>query len=232
MADPPDRTSPLIVFDLFHTLVDPEDFRPPDFERARRIAELLEVEPGRFEQAWRTWEPARTAGRIGVLELAEELTGRAIPPDLRETIDGLYGRYQDRALLEPRPEIVSTLRELADQAPLGLLSNAEARDVRCWDQSPLSTFFDRVSISCHTGSLKPDPRAYRSVLGQVEGSVSVFVGDGGSDELAGAKRFGFGEVVFMRGFVRQNGLRTPEELVEADSVADRTIDDLAELTDA
>ncbi len=222
----------MIVFDLFHTLVDPEDFRPPEFLRARRIAELLEVDPGRFEQAWSTWEAARTAGRIGVLELAEQLTGRAIPPDLGETIDSLYGRYQDRALLEPRSGIVATLSELARRAPLGLLSNAEARDVRCWDRSPLSTFFERVSISCHSGLLKPDPRAYRSVLGQAEASGSVFVGDGGSDELAGARRFGFGEVVFTRGYVRHNDLRTAGELADAERIADRTIDDLAELTDA
>lgn len=45
-------------------------------------------------------------------------------------------------------------------------------------------------------------------LGGVAAGRAVFVGDGGSNELTGAKAAGFGLVVFMRGFVVRNGLRT------------------------
>ena len=42
------KTMRFIVFDLFHTLVDPEDFRPKDFHRAERIASLLQIDPDAF----------------------------------------------------------------------------------------------------------------------------------------------------------------------------------------
>jgi len=57
----------------------------------------------------------------------------------------------------------------------------------------------------------------------------VFVGDGGDQELEGAKAASFGRVVFMRGFVSRNGLRTPSELASTQTHADTTVDALEEL---
>lgn len=56
---------------------------------------------------------------------------------------------------------------------------------------------DAVAFSHVIRQIKPEPAAYDAILRQL-GAASdraVFVGDGGSDELSGARDFGFALVV-------------------------------------
>jgi hypothetical protein len=41
-----------VVFDLFHTIVDPEDFRPIAFHRADKIADIFNLDPHKFREFW------------------------------------------------------------------------------------------------------------------------------------------------------------------------------------
>jgi len=41
-----------VVFDLFHTLVDPEDFRPRDFDRLEQVSGVLGVALEPFRRFW------------------------------------------------------------------------------------------------------------------------------------------------------------------------------------
>lgn len=61
----------------------------------------------------------------------------------------------------------------------------------------------------------------------VRAEDAIFVGDGASDELRGAREAGFGAVVFMRGLLTELGMRGSEYLdlagqatVVVDSVAE------------
>jgi putative hydrolase of the HAD superfamily len=114
---------------------------------------------------------------------------------------------------------------------LGLLSNCDEREFREWPHSLLAPLFDAVCASYRIGHAKPSLRAYEIVLSMLETKASrgIFVGDGGSGELEGAKESGFGQVVFMKGFVSKNGLRTPSELASLQQIADKSIDSLKEL---
>ena len=128
-----------IVFDLFHTLVASEDFRPRDFSCVGQISDLLDLDPQ---------------------ELAAFL------------------------------------------------------------------------VSCEIGALKPDPVTYATVLDGlgVEAADAVFVGNGGSDELAGARRAGFGRVVHCNVFDRTLGWVSADEQASRAAEADAsvgTFDDLA-----
>lgn len=122
---------------------------------------------------------------------------------------------------------------MARSLELGLLSNAFAREVRAWARSPLAPYFEAACFSCDIGHEMPDPQAYAEALSRlgVPARAAVFVGDGGSNELAGAKAAGFGLVVFMRGFLARNGLRTPSQVKSLEDVADCIIDNLEELLD-
>ena len=125
------------------------------------------------------------------------------------------GRYQDMAILNPRADIVSALKTLGERGlKLGLLSNCDEREIRRWPDSPLAHCFNTICFSCDIGFTKPDPKAYITVLERLGTSPqkAAYVGDGGSMELEGAKQAGFGLVVFMEGFVANNGLRSPDEL--------------------
>ncbi len=129
-----------IVFDLFHTLVDPEDFRPRDFDRVEQVARVLGVEAAAFRRFWEGQLaelvvcPDRPADRAAAYALAGglQVTARQLT-----AVDDILGRYQDLALEHPRPGVVAALEGLRERGyRLGLLSNAHERDVRAWDRSP------------------------------------------------------------------------------------------------
>ena len=184
-----------VVFDLFHTLVNPDDFRPRDFDRVRRVAEVLGVEAAPFRAQWEgqlaelVVSPDRPADRAAAYAQAQ---GRDVSPAQWSAMDDILGRYQDLALEHPRPEVLGSLRALrAAGLRLGVLSNAHERDLRAWEHSPLHPLLDAVCFSCFIGLAKPSAQAYQATLGAlgVVPRSAAFVGDGGSGELAGARRW-------------------------------------------
>jgi putative hydrolase of the HAD superfamily len=221
-----------VVFDLFHTLVDPEEHRPRSFDRIAEAARLLGEEEAAMRRHWDSVvaEAATTAVRPALL-LARAC---AEPPsaEVLDAVDDALSRYQDMALLTPLPGAVDALGELRRRGlGLGLLSNAHAGDVRCWAQSPLAACFDVVVVSCFAGAMKPDAAAYRVALDGlgVAAGDAAFVGDGYSGEFVGARAAGFGMVVAVTGPVRRSGLRTAAEMESIAADADVAIDDVAQL---
>jgi len=196
------------VFDLFHTLADPEEFRPAEFNRALFTATHFGFDPVHLKSAWDSDAPRRyTDGTRTLCSFLEEYAhalGREWPPD-EDTLasyDRQVGRYQDIALSRPVAGALEGLRRLKRAGlRLGLLSNAEERDCREWVRSPLSSLFDATCFSFEIGVGKPQPEAYEEVLGRLglTASVCAYVGDGGMDELAGARRAGFGLVILAAG---------------------------------
>lgn len=218
-------------------MVDPEDFRPREFNRARELARLFSIDVEKFSKYWSETLDQRISTRTLVVARLEDYLRRQklhVDPILLAEADKLIGRYQDLALLSPRPEIESALRELkANGTNLGLLSNCDEREVREWQRSPLSNYVHAASFSFETGFVKPLAEAYSSIL-ETLGAVpmnSVYVGDGGSEELVGARKAGFGLTVFSKQFVNNNGLRKPSEIEEFSRQADWTISSLEELAD-
>lgn len=228
------RPPAAVVIDLFHTLVDPEDFRPKEFRRVDLICELLKLDPETFREYW-DGEPSQTrqTRAIPISEfLAEYLVsqGKHADPEALEKIEAEFGRYQDMAILNPRPHVIPALERLRDMGlKLALLSNTTHREVQAWSQSRLAPLFDAAVFSSDIGCKKPDKAAYLSALKRLDVSPqgAGFVGDG--RDVVGARESGFGYVVFMRGFVAHNGLRTREEIAELEQAADTVIDTLEEL---
>jgi len=208
-----------VVFDLFHTLVDPEMFRPPGFDRVTEAARCFGVDPAQLDRVWHeevvpvvVRSPVRPADLLA--EAASRLGGR-VDASAVDAADDALGRHQDRALAEPLQGVVATLRALRSAGiKTGLLSNAHERDVRAWAASPVAPLFDAVVISCDAGVAKPDPEAYAMTLDLlgVPAENAVFCGDGNGEELRGARRAGFGLVVAVTGPALRSGLRTAEEM--------------------
>jgi putative hydrolase of the HAD superfamily len=219
-----------LVFDLFHRIVDPEDFRPKDFRRTERAAEVLGVDAEAFSTYWSETSLIRNTKRsmtaISLIERFLARKGVICDRDLLAKADHELGRFQDMALVNPHEEVVSALRIMRHHGlKLGLLTNCDERDVRQWPNSPIAPFFHSVCFSFDIGVMKPALRAYQTVLERLgeTSKESVYVGDGGSDELSGAKAAGFALVVFMEGFVALNGLRKPSEIQGFRSMADTSI---------
>ena len=74
-----------------------------------------------------------------------------------------------------------------------LLSNADVMEKRGWNESPFSAFFSNALFSCDIGYAKPEIEAYQAALRKSKPDADnvIFVGDGGSNELQGAKACGF-----------------------------------------
>jgi putative hydrolase of the HAD superfamily len=224
-----------IVFDLFHTLIDPEGFKPKDFRRAEAAAEVTGLDKERFAAYWKdTWKLRMLSPRPEIEYLKEYAVKSGVSPSQAslDEADRALRRYQDIAILNPRQEVMDSLKLLKQKGyRLGILSNTFEGDTRQWTRSKLAPYFDAVAFSHEIGMIKPDQGAFNVILDRlgVDGSRSVFVGDGGSEELMGAKRAGFARAVFMRRFVSTNGLRTKGELEEIAKHADVTVDTFEEL---
>ena len=90
-------------------------------------------------------------------------------------------------------DIIDTLKSIKDKnVKLGLISNADVIDCKHWNQSQLSTLFDDAIFSCNVGMLKPDRRIFELAMNRLNvlPSECMFIGDGGSNELYGAKSVG------------------------------------------
>lgn len=226
-----------VVLDLFHTLVNPEEFKSQAPRRLERVAERLGSDATSFIAYWRSNAYVRNRSRTPVIHWVEEFmrtTGRAVTPETLHDIDHDLGCCEDSTLLNPPEESLATLQDLrARGLRLGLLSNADEREVRSWPSSPLSLHIDAARFSFEIGHEKPEPQAYAAILADlgVSAARAVFVGDGGSNELAGAREAGFGLVVSMQGFIIKSGLRPPEKIRQLSQFAHATITSIDALPD-
>lgn len=61
-----------------------------------------------------------------------------------------------------------------------------------WGKSPLSNLFDNTIFSYEVGYLKPQTEIYEIALKKmnINPERCIFISDGGSDELKGAKKLG------------------------------------------
>lgn len=227
-----------VVFDLFHTLVDPDAYRPEGFVRAHEIASALGLsDKEAFAEWWREMEAERHVnGSKRVVLYADEYVlkheGRRCTPQQLVEVDRIWGQMHDRALLSPEAGVLAALQSLRrDGVKLGLLSNIDEREAAYWARSPLSSLFDATCLSFEIGRSKPSREAYSTVLSKlgVSASASIYVGDGSHDELRGAKEAGFGLVVFMKGFISRNKTRPPESITRRERASDATIMGLDEL---
>jgi putative hydrolase of the HAD superfamily len=128
-------------------------------------------------------------------------------------------------------EHVNVLKQLkAKGKKLGLISNADVTEVAAWDQSPIADLFDSTVFSCVVGHVKPEREIYEVCLAQlgVAAKDCLYVGDGGSDELKGAKSLDMTTVMITAEVERI----WPEKLEERKNDADFVIKKLIELLSA
>lgn len=223
-----------IVFDLFHTLVDPEDFRPRDAWRLRLVAEAMDADGRDLIMFWKDTYIERTTSPVSgtdlILRYAADNEITVSDAQLAE-ITAHLGDYQDLALEQPRGDVMEAVASLATRFPLAVLSNCYLEEVAAWSRSPLAPHFAGAAFSFAIGSRKPYRPAYlaATALLDLEPSDCVFVGNGGNDELRGAKEASFALVVHQNQFDRDNGLVSERQQERRASQADSQITSLAAL---
>ncbi len=182
-----------ILFDLFETLITESGTRPPGVSS---LAPALGCEREAFRREWKTLRPAVTIGRLSFHEALKDITHGLGTPAEDVTLQHLCDeRVRTKASLFERIEhqvlaLVDYLR--SREIRLGVVSNCFAEDVVAWPDSALGSRFDCTAFSFELGLAKPDPEIYREATRRlrVEASETLFIGDGGHDELSGAERAG------------------------------------------
>ncbi|MDH3592198.1 MAG: HAD family hydrolase [Planctomycetota bacterium] len=216
-----------VVFDLFGTLVpnlDPSHY----VGRVSRIAAELGVPEEPFLNQWRTTFRARMDGTLidGPDMYIPILDALGIAWERQQLVDADVIRssmIQDG--LAPKPDAVATLRELQDAGYLlALATDCSSGTPDLLDNTPLGRFFTVRAVSAHLKTTKPDARMYRHVLDGlgVTGEECLYVGDGNSRELIGAREHGMTTVWVDNG----NAQQWEHEFVPD---GDHTIRDLAEI---
>jgi FMN phosphatase YigB (HAD superfamily) len=226
-----------VVFDLFNTVVDPNDFCPKGFNNIAKIAEVFNLDAVAFEKYWNESAHIRNTSRsrkpLDLIEDYVSQNGQRSPSKGDLLIaDTLLGRYHDMALQNPRSDVVVALHNLKYQGmKLGVLANTNSREISTWFRSPLSGVFETTGFSCNKGFGMPSKVAYEDVLSHlgVETRYSIFVGGRESGFLRGAREAGFGKVIYMEGFSAKHHLQKAEEMAESEKAADSTIMRISEL---
>jgi putative hydrolase of the HAD superfamily len=221
------RAIDAVVFDLFGTLV-------PNFSLERfwecidRIADVLGAPREGFRAEWRACFRQRMDGRLrdGADMFVPLLREMGIPTDAATLADADRIRSDFFTTeLVPKAGARECLEELKRRGyRLALATDCSSGTPTHLDRTSLGEFFRVRAVSADLGVTKPHRAIYEHVLSGlgVAGERCVYVGDGNSEELPGAKRHGMTTVWIDNGAAQEWKDRFVPE-------ADHTIRDLGEL---
>ena len=186
-----------IYFDLFFTLI------IPAYDKVNNEFDILNMSADEWEQ-YAENEVLYRERALGLVKNETEIIDKIISfmPFKVSAVQKekvLYAREErmKNALQMVSKEILDVLQKLDSMdIKLGLISNADSIDCKYWEQSPLFQYFHDAVFSCNVGMLKPDRQIYELAMQRLNVSPEqcLFVGDGGSNELYGAKSAGIGTV--------------------------------------
>ena len=186
-----------VCFDMFDTLADAHR------QLEHSECDVLGITPAEWGVAMWEEDLCRDRG-LGFVKTVREMIDRAcdnlpfqVSEEKRKAVEAARCERLRLAVTEIDGQIVETVRQLKQRGlKIGLISNADVCDRLYWDQSPVYPYFDDSIFSCDVTMLKPDPEIFLLSLSHlgVKPSEALFVGDGGSRELKGARAVGMGTV--------------------------------------
>ncbi|MCA9727137.1 MAG: HAD family hydrolase [Candidatus Eisenbacteria bacterium] len=218
-----------ILFDLFHTLT----AREGDWADLPMTSQVLGLDYPRWNDLLFHHSRWRLAGEetdpfVILKTLATQLDPTLSDERIREASEKRMERFR-RGLITGIPaRNVETLQELRRRGlRLALVSNADHGEVAGWSACPLAGLFDAEIFSCHVGMVKPEPEIYFEALKRIDLTADecLFVGDGGSNELVGARTVGL-ETVMVTGVIEE---LWPDVIPDRRPYADHEIRTIPEL---
>ncbi len=195
-----------VIFDLFGTLVN--NYSVEQHEGLlRQMASVLSAPSEDFVRLWYATFDDRCTGIFkspgeNIDHVCRKL---GVPVEDSRRNLAVAMRYDlTRNTMIPVPESIMVLSHLkAEGYKTGLVTDCSAEVPSIWQDTPFAPFFDVTVFSCLAGIKKPDPRIYRLAAEQlsVKPENCLYIGDGSSRELSGAKAVGMHPVL----------IRDPEE---------------------
>ena len=186
-----------IFFDLFDTLCVVDETRY--YKEKRAAAELAGIDYDLFMACWRATAHGASLGKLDspyarareALAKAGCFDHRIISEIARLDVETIM---VSTSLYDGVEKTLSTLRTRGFK--LGLISNATPTTAFLISKFNLRSFLDPLILSYERGVKKPDIEIYQVALKETEAAAeeTIFVGDGASGELDGARRAGMDTV--------------------------------------
>ena len=195
-----------VYFDLFFTLI------VPSYEKTNNEYDILHLSMTEWENYAENdmLYQERALGRVkSEMEIIDRIVS-VIPFQVndiqKKQILSARKKRKKNALHNVSEDLIDVLKILKNRKiKIGLISNADIIDCKYWGESKLASFFDDVIFSCNVGFLKPDRQIYELAMQNLKvlPDESLFVGDGGSNELFGAKSAGM-KTIFTEALENKN----------------------------
>jgi putative hydrolase of the HAD superfamily len=201
MTNMADRRFRAVIFDLFGTLV--PNFPSGRFkESLEAMAQAVGIEPDVFRRLWiKDTALERFTGKLPTIAANVrricDLAGSTVTD--KQVKEAVNLRHEfTRGVLDPRPDAVGTLLELKTASLCrGLISDCTPEVPDLWSSTPFAPLIDVPIFSCAVGLKKPDPRIYHLACERlrVKPAECLYIGDGSSHELEGAKNVGMTSIL-------------------------------------
>ena len=182
-----------VIFDLYETLVTQTGTAVP---RGGALGESLGLDATAYRREWKQLRPQILRGQLTFQQALMEIGRRldvVIPAELIQRASDERTRANAAVFQRVDPAIVALTRDLQQiGVRLATISNCMAEDAAPWSRSALAPQFACAVFSFVVGCVKPDPQIYLRAMEQmgVSAEKTLYIGDGGDDELAGAERAG------------------------------------------
>jgi len=182
-----------LLFDLFFTLI------VPKYKKSGNEYDHLSISEDKWNEITanqdlydRRASGQNTDPKTILRELVSLISADISDELLNALVEIRIERFKE-AVENVDPVILDTLKVLKSRGyRLAIVSNADIIDVMHFQTSPLADLFDVTIFSYEVGYLKPSPEIYQLALERFgyRPDECIFIGDGGSDELKGAKKLG------------------------------------------
>jgi len=183
----------VVFFDLFFTLVTP---KYSDSRNENDVLGITKEEWEKYAEDDELYLKRATSKNISPEQIIEDITNKMkidVNENGKKEILKLREERLKKSLIDIDSTIIDVLSDIKKNGKqICLISNADIIDVMHWNKSPLNNLFDSTIFSYEVGYLKPQIEIYKIALEKMNVSPkkSIFIGDGGSDELKGAKELG------------------------------------------
>ena len=214
----------VVLCDLFETLVTQKYSDRPS-EQA--FVDKMGLNLDNVRAWWGSHARERMTGKFATYqEMLSALCGSlgaSVESATVEEISRDRLRRKREYLLGVDTEMMQALSQLrANDWTIGIVSNATPDEVAYWPECPLRDVVDDAVFSCQIGYMKPDPEIYNLACDRlgIAPTKTVFVGDGGFDELQGAAAVGMRPVQARWYYARDIKWDATSELIAIDKIDD------------
>lgn len=217
----------VVFLDLFFTLITP---RYNVLRNENDVLGITQDEWEKYAEDYELYEIRATGKELIPEKIIESILEKmkiCVTDSEKKEILSLRKERFKNALMDVDLKILDALLDLKKKGKkICLISNADIIDVMDWDKSPLYNLFDDAIFSYTTGYIKPQKEIYEIALKRmkVKPEECIFIGDGGSDELQGARHAGIKTV--LTGYLLK---RDAKQLNILKEYADFYINDFDEL---